>query len=288
MYLERNFHLPPMEGILRAINSQYGGGYLTGRTHVKGITYTPSGDVELTLFETPTRGDTDLRPDMGEKTFTVQRFSLNDQFPDPIEVRLGGLEYPITTNELVEVLSITTGVYFTSRDVVGRRWATPPANDEFVINAHPESIRWLGSITVKSVVSKHVLADMVDDTWFPDLLALSDLPIGIGMLQLMDVDFTDERDTLRALERDRTNVPNRELLRVINRYAEWPWVIEDDLVSWNLAQLDSDGSLTYRVLYNGRTESEWTPRTDVNSVAVLELSSEYSANVGGYLTLHYN
>lgn len=288
MYLERNFHLPPMEGILQAINSQYGGGYALGLTDVKDVSYLSNNDVELTLYETPSRGDSDIRPAIEDRTFTVKRFSLNDQFPDPIDVRLGPLELPVTTNELIEVLSITTGIHFTAQDIVGTRWVTTPVDSTFVMHASPHSLRWFGSIALKSVVSKYVLADMVDHASFPDMLVLSDQPYGIGMFQLMAVDFTDERDVLRALTKGETNVHNRELLRVINRYADWDWVIEDDHVSWNLACDVHDGALTYRVLYNGRTEAEWTPRTDINFVLILELSDVYNANVGGYLTLHYN
>ena len=292
MHLKRHFHLPPLEGVLRAVNFQYGGDYDPTRTDVVQVVYRADTRLDLTFHEHRSQGPQQLRPGGEDRTFTVDRFSLNTEYPEDVEVRLDHLTFPITTNDLAEVLTVVTGVSFAPDDFAPAQWAIPTASGRYPLTANPESFRWLGGMTVSVVPLKRPVDDVLTHTDLTHTLASVSDGLSPGMFQLMGLDFTDDRDVLKALRVDRSAVPNRDLLEVINSRSVYSWGVDFTYSSWNLAHelIDPNGpsQVTYNVLYNGRAVSEWTPRLDCRYVTALGLSPDYCANVSGYILLHYN
>ena len=96
----------------------------------------------------------------------------------------------------------------------------------------------------------------------------------------MDVDFTGDRDDLIWLEKDDDRLPVDRLVDILRRNHAASWQMTNVPSVFNLTWevVSNDTGVVYplyKVLYNGRVKSEWTPVTNKRYVLVLALSPEF-------------
>ncbi len=294
MTLSDYLHLSPFEGILQAINAQYSFDYHPQRTQLDHLEIddTDPTRINLRLKTHISSSDQNRLEEPSRKAFTLQRLWLADYLNASGPFLVKSLTPPFSADDFLHHISESTGIHLTHDDIEPMYWTDYRSDNTYVVRAHPLSLRWAGSFVVSFDHNKADIADSIVQTELPALW-LSDSPKNIAAYQLMDVDFTGDRDDLIWLERDDDRLPVDRLVDILRRNHQASWQMTNTPSVFNLTWevVSNDTGVVYplyKVLYNGRVKSEWTPVKDKRYVLVLALSPEYCLNLSGMVLLHYN
>lgn len=145
--LREYMSLDPWEAVIAMINDNYTLALNPVRTKL--VSMEPFGaDLRITLLSERSPSEGNLLPPFDQKTFQYTRLELGEFFGlglDPFVFNLQA--YPSSTKAVTQVLTAQTGVIF-GRNDIEHYSIDAPISGVFGINAHPMSLRWVGSLSV--------------------------------------------------------------------------------------------------------------------------------------------
>ena len=295
MKLEDYLHLPPFEGLVGAINTQYVFNLNANWTTITRLV--PDIDDPHRLFVTlqvhRSSSESNQDPVPPPLDFHYTRFDLATYVTptQPFVVRDRTL--PLSTADLVELLSEETGYRFTYDDFLPMQWDTPTADGVYTVKAHPLSLRWVGEFQFVLDDVKASVSSKVQKTKLANAMQWAQDRRSPGPYQVMDIDFTNDRDELIWLTRGDQRLPTDKLIEILRRNSRQSWQMSLAPsvfnLTWDVVTGDTGVAYpVYNVLYNGPVRSQWTPVTDKRYVLVLGLSQELCLNLTGMVLLHYD
>lgn len=283
--------LDPWEALIRIINDRYHLELDTKTTTMVSFEVGTGTRTSIRLSRKRSDSPRNLLPEFTERTFHYSRIDLESYFgSEPIVV--SDIALPTSTSTLIKQLSTASGVVFSHNDFINDFIETDEELEGYVLQAHPKSLRWVGSLRFTNRTEPKSL-DLVTNPVLKEALTLHDAEVEkiIGRHLLVNRDFTPYRSLLELLQIGGYELPPERLLTILNDLGEEQgssWVCEDGLKPWNIASRVTDGLAMYEVIYNGVVLDRWTPRRDIRSVLVLRIHPDYCTNLSGYLLLHYD
>lgn len=281
--------LEPWEALIEIVNNRYLLELDSARTKL--LEFTPGVGTQTSIKLSTQRSGAvgNLLPSFSERTFSYDRLDLTTYFGSA-PVVIAGVKPPVSTYALTQVLSAQTGIKFSPNDFINEIIETDAQLANYELEAHPRSLRWVGSVRFTGQNPKIPLGGL-GVVSAPNALTYtqSDATKIEGAHYLMPYDFSEFRAELLPVRLGSSTLqPSRltEILRQVTKQGE-VWVCQDTLAPWNISVLTVQNVSMYKVLYNGPVTNRWTPRTDMRYVLVLQLDASRCANIGGHLLLHF-
>lgn len=134
--------LPPWEALLEIVNDTHNLVLSPHTTTLRNMEVVDTETVEVTLSVNRSTSHRQLLPPFDEHVFQYQRLDLTRFFRVNTPVTVP--DVPLTTKDLVRVLTDRTGVVFDINDF--RHQSLDGVTPPYTLKAHPRSLRWVGQL----------------------------------------------------------------------------------------------------------------------------------------------
>jgi hypothetical protein len=293
MFTTRDYlTLPPWEALVQMVNDQTYAQLNPLTTSLVSITSLGGRSVEVVIAAARSTSEFNILPVYPDTTFHYDRLDLAAEFKQGVPVNINGYRLPLSTVDLMNDVGARNGIAFDVGDFLHQRLETYTPGAEVVLQAHPESLRWVGSLKLRLVNTiQQDLGLLLKVHEYPNA---NQYPNGMpgaiqGAYYAMPYDFTPYRDELKNLKPEALPLISCDrLAAILGDVTGDPWQAKAVAVPYNTAFNLVDDELRYRVAYNGPAVTRYTHRTEYNSVLILELNRTLSTGVAGNLLLHYN
>lgn len=279
----------PLDAVVARVNDEYNVEIQSSSVRVSALESQGGTRTRIVLTPNQSTSEFNTSPPIERTEFFYDRLDLASFFKATGVKDLGGLKLPATTFDVLNAIGELNDIKFTLNDFVHKQF--DQYGQEYVLEANPKSLRFVGSIRFKLVnTTKQLLQNLGNVVELP---FANTWPIGtdgtklIGQYQTSGYDFTEEREFLKALSKDSVWPSGRKVAQILERITGRAWVCSTTAADWNVAFEAINGEARLKVFYNGRVLPRYTPRTDFQNVLILQLGS-LSNNVNGYLLIHYN
>lgn len=289
---------PPWDALIAMINHRWLLQLEPTTTELVHLTSLGGTRTEIGIAVKRTGGLGSLLPPFEQGTYEYDRIDLTSYFGGVAPLIIPNLQLPVSTPRIAEYLTEQYGIVFEPNDFFHETLIDYDQTQPYSLTAHPNSLRWVGSLNVQIAPNPQVLANLITQTTLIGTLAshrptgaVGDVPIN-GWVMTLPEDFTVSRRLIGRLKRGLQSAEGSALVSVLNTAfdnAGVEWEFTDVPVPASITnQLDTDGTPQFSVLYNGPVLDRWTPRRDRRHVAVIELNPAFSLNHVGHLLLHYD
>lgn len=293
MFTTRDYlTLPPWEALVQMVNDQTYAQLNPLTTSLKSVKSLGGRSVEVVIAAARSTSEFNILPIYPDTTFLYDRLDLAAEFKQGVVTNISGYRLPLSTVDLLNDVGVRNGIAFDVGDFLHQRLDVYTPGAEVVLEAHPESLRWVGVLKLRLVNTiQQDIAALLTVSEYPNANPYPNGMAGAiqGAYYAMPYDFTPYRDELKNLKPEALPVISCDrLAAVLEAVTGDPWQAKAVAVPYNTAFNMVDGELRYRVAYNGPAVTRYTHRTEYNSVLILELNRTLSTGVYGTLLLHYD
>ena len=241
-------------------------------------------------LDTPTAngGNTRVRITMAQKApargamwLTYHRVPFTKVFSDidginPMQVFAGATA--LSAHDIISNIHQFNGMDLSKEDLVDNPIDWP--NKRMVLQAAPESLGWLGQITVKVGPGDTVIGDAFTERDLQQsfLYPYNNTKLGQALIYSYRFDFSDYGTYLKSVTPETLDVT--QLATILKSVTVDDWTVFRNPTDYNLRDAE--------FVYNGlNTNPAYPGNKNYSRILVLNMSF-YSLKMGGYLYLHYN
>lgn len=213
----------------------------------------------------------------GSVTIRYRRLPLSELLQlVPSTIKANGIT---STTDLAVRLNEAYGTNFTGADIVNTAVTLVDGEGPVTLEAKPDSLGWIGSVTFEVRKGNYML---------PDFVLVKTLP----GLYYPDADPGKPFASMYSYYRDCTGIKER-FDGVSSSTPDWQTAIKDALVVLTSDTWVTVGAARYSLedavlTYNGPTEGRTDVNTDYSNAMIVALSPTKCLGLGGNLVLHYN
>lgn len=293
MFTTRDYlTLPPWDALVQMVNDQTFAQLNPLTTSLKSFKSLGGKSVEVVLAAARSTSEFNILPVYPDSTFAYDRLDLATHFHQLAPTNISGYRLPLSTVDLLTDIGLRNGIVFDVGDFIHQRIEVYSPGAELVLEAHPDSLRWVGSLRLRLVNTiQQDLGTLLKVTEYPNANPYPNGMAGAiqGAYYAMPYDFTVYRDELKNLKPEAPpGISALRMASILQDVTGDPWMAKAVAVPFNTVFNTVDGEMRYRVAYNGPAVTRYTHRTEYNRVLILELNRALSTGIYGTLLLHYN
>lgn len=222
-------------------------------------------------------------PARGATIVRYTRLPFSEYFTEPDGVNPLIVPVPKNANFAYDVLSNLRqfcGMDISDDDLVDHE--IDRVNMRLLLEASPNSLGWIGSVTAKLIDGDTVMSDVFGQTDLSTFFAYPNFNTNLGQASLYSYryDFSDSATLLKSITADNLASQLPALAALLKSVTRDDWMVYRNPTEYNL------NAAVFR--YNGLNNNpQYLGNTNYSRVLVVELAF-FSLKLGGLLYIHYN
>jgi hypothetical protein len=292
MYITQDYlRVGSWQAVIDMINDKYNFQLQPGIVKLKALTALGPKRTQIEIIPNRSTNPINLMPAITETIFTYDRLNCTEFFRNTVAVNVSGLKLPITTLDILKQIGDRNEIVFETDDFVHQTFDhySAPAEPDFIIQADPHSLRFVGHLRVRLVNTTKINLSAITGVTleFPEVSQRHDPNFHNGDLLFSRYDFTQWREWLKDIPVGLYHDPDR-IAKSVQPNTGIHFNVGVQPAVFSLTHTLVEGEPHCKVLYNGAPTPRWTARTDCNRVLVVELNPAFSTQMDGYIRLHYD